>query len=376
MTTLDVYTNFKDTLWNGDNSKEYVVCSCAKNENDYIIEWINHYINLGFTKIIIIDNNTDNSLESLLHDYIDTGKLIIVKAQNMTLYQIEFYSYFCSDSNFKWCAFFDVDEFLEISTVTIQDLVNYIDEDVLCFHWMLYNSCGILRKEEGLVQTRFKMPVFPLSMTKENMFIKSIVKGNQPEKFKNCKFNGSHVPYTERGLTYNIGGTRFEQTIHHTNYPIRYKYGYLKHYYTKSFEEWQRKSQRGWPDGTINLNLDYYFVLNSVNIPIENYTKSLFCDNTVNEQNEILKKFDVIEIRMTESPFAFLRGVSIMMSQTTNHTFIITNNIDDTLYTTCLENAIKTGNRLIYCRNNEEVWQAFLKYNDGRNYTYFIITLY
>ena len=31
---------------------------------------------------------------------------------------------------------------------------------------------------------------------------------------------------------------------------ILYKEGYIKHYYTKSFEEWTNKSKRGWPDGT------------------------------------------------------------------------------------------------------------------------------
>ena len=37
-----------------NDSDKYVVCTCAKNENDYIIEFIEHYINLGFDKIFKI----------------------------------------------------------------------------------------------------------------------------------------------------------------------------------------------------------------------------------------------------------------------------------------------------------------------------------
>ena len=36
---------------------KYVVMTCAKNEEEYIIEWLEHYFSLGFDKVFIADNN-------------------------------------------------------------------------------------------------------------------------------------------------------------------------------------------------------------------------------------------------------------------------------------------------------------------------------
>ena len=38
-----------------------VVCALAKNEHLYINEWVKHYVNLGFDKIYLYDNDDNNS---------------------------------------------------------------------------------------------------------------------------------------------------------------------------------------------------------------------------------------------------------------------------------------------------------------------------
>ena len=50
---------------------KYLVVTCAKNENEYIREWIQHYLDLNFDKIIICDNNDDESLLGVISDYIN-----------------------------------------------------------------------------------------------------------------------------------------------------------------------------------------------------------------------------------------------------------------------------------------------------------------
>ena len=52
-------TAFRKDPADGD---KYVVCTCARGENDYIVEFVDHYLNLGFDKIFICDNNDDDSL--------------------------------------------------------------------------------------------------------------------------------------------------------------------------------------------------------------------------------------------------------------------------------------------------------------------------
>ena len=34
-----------------------VICAIAKNENDYINDWVNWHLNLGFDRIYLYDNN-------------------------------------------------------------------------------------------------------------------------------------------------------------------------------------------------------------------------------------------------------------------------------------------------------------------------------
>lgn len=49
--------------------------------------------------------------------------------------------------------------------------------------------------------------------------------------------------------------------------------------------------------------------------------------------------------------------------------------IDDTMFAIFLEYAIQTGNHVVYARNQDEVWRAYLKYNNGVGETYFIMDL-
>ena len=62
-----------DTYFHKDpaDKDKYIVCTCARGENDYIVEYVEHYLNLDFDKIIICDNNDDDSIETVLKKYID-----------------------------------------------------------------------------------------------------------------------------------------------------------------------------------------------------------------------------------------------------------------------------------------------------------------
>ena len=38
----------------------YAICAIAKNENNYINDWVNWHINIGFDHIYLYDNNDIN----------------------------------------------------------------------------------------------------------------------------------------------------------------------------------------------------------------------------------------------------------------------------------------------------------------------------
>ena len=367
-----------------EDKDKYLVFTCARGENDYIVEWVKHYLSYGFDKIIICDNNDDNSLEGVLSEYISNGTVEIFDFRGASSFQVQMYSVFARHGNYKWCAYFDCDEFLELNCYSnIKQFLDTVQEDCICFNWLVFGSNGLLHKKEGGVQQRFPLPTMPIVMFKENMFIKSIVRGGENNKFKNCWFNGSHLPMAGDDVIYNIGGYHLTKSKSHEHMPLRYKCGYLKHYYTKSFDEWIQKASRGWPDGTPSLSTSNYFICNrESNVPIENYVNGFFIHSFDGEfiqmgYLDLLNQYDVINvINSNQHIYPWLIHLCAMMKACKSHTFVVTDeHIDDTLFNICLEMAYKTGNRLVYARNYEEVWNTYLKYNDGRNGTYYILDI-
>ena len=362
-----------------EDKDKYLVFTCAKNENEYIREWIQHYLDLNFDKIIICDNNDDESLVNVISDYIENGVVEIFDCRGLDSFQVQIYSMFCSEGNYRWCAFFDCDEFLELNLYN--DIKEYLNtkEDEVCisFNWMIYGSNGMLHKENGLVQERFALPVSPISLFIENCYIKSIVKGGV-NTFSDCWFNGSHMPLTKPMYKHCIGGYFWKDNDSHQILPPRYKEGYIKHYYTKSFEEWTHKAQRGWPDGTPNLNMYKFFVCDDWGeLPINNMTNSLFVDKLTTNYSELLNRYDVF-LLLNEGCYigGFLVQAFHIMKQTTQHTFVFGgDHIDDTTFNIIFEYALKTGNRAVWANSYDDVWMAYLKYNKGKNDTYYILHL-
>lgn len=376
-------TNGIDAYFRKDptDKDKYLVCACAKNENDYIVEWIEHYLALGFDKIIICDNNDDDSLDAIVADYVNRGVLEVFNCRNFGSFQVQFYSMFCTEGNYKWCAYFDCDEFLELGVYS--NIKDYLatKEDKICisFNWLMFGADGQYAKKPGGVQERFKLPISPVGLFTENCFVKSIVKGG--DYFKGgCWFNGSHIPTTTPMFIHSVGGYFDSDSNSHMYYVPRYKEGYLKHYYTKSFEEWMKKAGRGWPDGTDKLKSKNYFVCqNWADFPLDQMRRGLFSDETNYSSPgymDMLNKFDLIKVTNSNKRiYAVIMGAFNLMYNSTGHTYCFDDpHIDDTMFNLLFEYALRTGNRAVWVGNDvDDVWRAYEKYSDKRNPTYYII---
>ena len=120
------------------NIKCAVVC-IARLEGHYIQEWANHYLQLGFNKCIIADNNHDGDGEDLGLMFKDNPNVIVEDCRGRENYQKQAYKELYSKykDEFDWLLYCDADEFLVLKDATIQDFIGRFPRDcqVILSNW-------------------------------------------------------------------------------------------------------------------------------------------------------------------------------------------------------------------------------------------------
>lgn len=360
---------------------KYIVCACVKNEDRYITEWVEHYKKLGFDKIILADNNEDNTiLPNILKVYLDEGFVEIFDCHDIVSLQLPVYACLANEKNYKCLACFDADEFLEISPLyrDVKEFLNDTNGDCVLVNWLMYGPDGQIVETEGNVQERFKNPVYPISLFKENMFFKPIIKDSCPQG----SFTSSHeIIFDGEEGVYDFGGYCTGKTAFQVSYPVRYKKAWLKHYYTKSFNEYLEKIRRGWPDyNDISRlsNMSHYFLMDSSDdLSLIKFSEGIFSKQEKSWVWDILQEYDVIVYHCAnKNYYTYLYHLGKSMTMVTGHTFIVDEDTDDNIYNTLFEIAIKTGNRIIASKDNSDIhWDLYERYTNGLNTTYYVITV-
>jgi len=357
---------------------KYIVFTCAKDEDEYIIEWVDHYLNLGFDKIIICDNNDEDTLSNILSDYISSGSVEIFKCTFFKNFQVGICDMFLRASNFKWCAFFDCDEFLEIndSHSSIKDFLDTIELDCLFVNWLNMSNCGELVKKDGDVQERFTYPFQPVTMCKENIYGKCIIRGGLPDTYSfSCNM---HKPVKLDGNDFDVsyGGYYVEgQRCDMYGTPLRYKRCYLKHYYTKSFEEFLKKEKRGYPDGTsLKINLDTFGYYSTEKYDISRLVQS----STLNVDNfngvaESTYDYKLIKVVNKGNVFALFYYCILLLYKRKDVVVFVDCDINDELYNVLFSISFNNGNKIILNMDEHSFERTVYKYSKDNNYYFSII---
>ena len=119
-TNVNKYPIFKD---------EIIFSTIVKDEDDFILPWINYHLRLGVTKFIIYDNSSNNTLSTILEDYIKQNIVLLIKwnypyitnisgisgqttQQNHSIYAFK---------NSKYIGLFDIDEYVNIQNASKLD---------------------------------------------------------------------------------------------------------------------------------------------------------------------------------------------------------------------------------------------------------------
>lgn len=233
------------------NRKEFkyqlsITC-IAKNEGEYIKEWVEYHLTQGIDCIYLYDNDSTDNMKAVLEPYILNGKIIYTELPGRGR---QYDAYNDAIERFKnetkYMAFIDCDEFLvpENDRMTLLETIEMIMQKNkhsggIAVNWRMYGSSGYEKKPEGGVLENF------------------LYRGDWKARGNDC--------------VKTIANPRLIKEYAHPHYP-RYYFGYyninedgkkvkawfnsckdtkwirINHYFTKSKEEWIKRRSQGQAD--------------------------------------------------------------------------------------------------------------------------------
>ena len=125
-----------------------VICAIAKYEYNYIREWVEYHINLGFDKIVIYDNNDLNGerYDELLSDFIKNEQVELRDVRDERAMQRVVYNAFYQEDDFDWVAFIDIDEFISPNRTKYKNIKKFLEKnsnsDAIFLYWQTYGDSG------------------------------------------------------------------------------------------------------------------------------------------------------------------------------------------------------------------------------------------
>lgn len=245
-----------------------VICAIAKNENEYINEWVNYHLDLGISHIYIYDNN-DSSFEDVATRIDNKDKVTIIRYNDKHFYNMQTVSYveFYRNYNktFNWVGFIDIDEFL-VGIDNVDEFFNqdkFKDYNQIRIKWKLFGDDGFIDRDRNIpVHEFFQKPI--LDNIKSNE-AKPFIRGNMPEK---AIIHKTHYVLNEKNelwkccLPSGLPSTIIDWSIHedYSNETV-----FINHYMTKTLSEFvEQKINRGdVARDKKQIKMDYYWQINT-----------------------------------------------------------------------------------------------------------------
>ena len=235
----------------------------VKNENKYLTEWVNHHLNLGIEKIIILDNN-DVDGEEISEEIKKLPQIEVKNFRGQKVIQNKAYTMIVSSLKpniYSHLITIDADEFIRLNG-TFDNIKSYLsyykiyNADIIKLNWKLKN-------EENAI---YGNPNIPL---KERIYSSEPKKYSELDLFENSNskciislkdkhfrkidwtFTNPHFAKSKNNdiTIINNNGDFTSNTI---RIAINYDCAWIDHYRYKSTSEMCEKMSRGYPDQIIS----------------------------------------------------------------------------------------------------------------------------
>lgn len=261
------------------------ILTVIKNEHEYLDEWIKYHLDLGIDHIFIFEDIDSDSHKEICDKYGDRVTLsniflvlndlarreaLFLKKTKMDNPQHLYFK--CAlmtikltyQGKYDWCFIIDNDEFItfENNSSNIKEILSlYQEYDAFVMQWKCYGANGNINKPDysnkGLIETYTKESSYPghdvLEWTTKTCY--------NVNKFEETYFKNNHQP------TDNCKWCKTDYSDNRRK--LVFKNVYLRHYMTKSWEEYISKRKRGYFMGFART-CDFFFKMNPDMLPMKN----------------------------------------------------------------------------------------------------------
>lgn len=253
------------------------VFTVIKNEHLYLREWIEHNIKIGVDKIYVFEDEGSDSHKDILDDYEPVELITIeelfrgrmdklafyrsVHRLNQNLWQNECFDYIRHMGVYDWVLVLDIDEFIESERDLHETLDRYVDYDEVLLYWINYGANGHVDRPDYVGSYR-------------SYYTKRCEYDENDKKYHTIRkkaVNMRHIKDTYHFISHHHPSSRCfcNSAGVADRLSICTDHIYLKHYITKSFEDYYYKLYKRGMCYKEHRSLDDFFKMNSDMAPLK-----------------------------------------------------------------------------------------------------------
>lgn len=218
------------------------LCAIMKNEARYLLEWVAYHRLIGFDRIVVYENDSDDCTPDLLAALAEGGVIDAAFSwRDMPISpQLAAYYHAARACETDWLMFLDADEFLNLkSRETVAAFLARFQPEVSCIavNWRVFGSSQRRTYEPGLTIERFTLASRPAE--KVNLHVKSFFR---PARMESVHM---HAPVMKAGVYVMASGAPLEMETLGIAGAIDLSVAQVNHYFNRSYEEYAEKRRRG-----------------------------------------------------------------------------------------------------------------------------------